>query len=89
MPNSPTTTQETTQIETICDLTNDLVDGPSCEVQSYQNFANASKATLSFANLRTTLATSTCKENKREIIIHRLHQITCSHINEHLKHFTT
>lgn len=35
MPNSPTTTQEMMQIETICDLTNDLVDGPSREVQSY------------------------------------------------------
>ncbi len=75
MLNSPTTTQETTQIETICDLTNDLIDGPSCEVQSYQNFANASKATLSFANLRTILATSTCKEKKREKIIHRLQHL--------------
>jgi hypothetical protein len=35
MHNSPTTTQEMMQIETICDLTNDLVDGPSREVQSY------------------------------------------------------
>jgi len=80
MPNSPITTQETMQIKTICSLTNDLIDGPSCEVQFYQNFANASKAILSFANMRTTPATSTCKETKKERIIHRLHQITCNHI---------
>jgi hypothetical protein len=35
---------------------------------------------LSFANMRTTPATSTCKETKKERIIHRLHQITCNHI---------
>lgn len=80
MPNNLTTTQETMQIETICDIIDDLIDGPSCEVQSYQNFANASRATLSFANLRTIPTTSTCKEKKRERIIRRLHQITCSHI---------
>jgi hypothetical protein len=55
MPNSPTTTQETTQIETICDLTYDLIDGPSREMQSYQNFANASRAILSLQILGLSL----------------------------------
>jgi hypothetical protein len=75
MLNSPTTTHETTQIETICDLIDDLIDGPSHEVQSYQNFANASRAILFFANLRIIPTTSTWKEKKRERIIRRLQHL--------------
>jgi hypothetical protein len=51
MPNSLIVTQRKGPTKAIYDLKNDLVDGLSSKVQCYQSFVNASKVTLSFANL--------------------------------------
>jgi hypothetical protein len=84
MPNSPTTTQETTQMETMCDLIDDLIDGPSCEMQSYQNFANASNPTLSLQILGLSLPHQRARKRKgKESLIDYIksHVVT---FNEHL-----
>jgi hypothetical protein len=40
MPNSLIVTQKTRLTKAIYDLRDYLIDGPSCEVQCYQSFAN-------------------------------------------------
>jgi hypothetical protein len=66
MPNNHNVTKETKPTETIYDLIDDLVDGPSCEMQCWQSFANASKATLSFENFLSLPHLPTRKKKKKK-----------------------
>lgn len=79
MPNSLIVTQKTRPTKVIYDLTNDLLDGPSSEVQCYQSFVHASKVILFFANL-LILPHLLARKTIGKKTINRLQPITYNHI---------